>query len=101
MGYMDGFWPGDRLRPLIITRLAAGMAATQTKVNNMSDKAAKIKEMIEMQKQFIEYEHKNGVDPKDYFKPDAGHELDGYRQKYRDLAMEVVDLAHAEAGSER
>jgi len=75
--------------------------ATQTKVNNMSDKAAKIKEMIEMQKQFIEYEHKNGVDPKDYFKPDAGSELDGYRQKYRDLAMEVVDMAHAEAGSER
>jgi hypothetical protein len=75
--------------------------ATQIKVNNMSDKAAKIKEMIEMQKKFIEYEHKNGVDPKDYFKPDSGHELDGYRQKYRDLAMEVVDLAHAEAGSHR
>ena len=46
----------------------------------MSDKAAKIKEMLEMQKKFIEYEHKNGVDPKDYFKPDSGHELDGYRQ---------------------
>jgi hypothetical protein len=75
--------------------------AIQIKVNNMSDKAAKIKEMIEMQKKFIEYEHQNGVDPKDYFKPDAGHELDGYRQKYRDLAMEVVDLAHAEAGSSR
>jgi hypothetical protein len=75
--------------------------ATQTKVNHMSDKAAKIKEMIEMQKKFIEYEHKNGVDPKDYFKPDAGHELDGYRQKYRDLAMEVVDMAHDEAGSHR
>ncbi len=67
----------------------------------MSDKAAKIKEMIEMQKKFIEYEHKNGVDPKDYFKPESGHELDGYRQKYMDLAMEVVDLAHAEAGSHR
>ena len=67
----------------------------------MSDKAAKIKEMIEMQKKFIEYEHKNGVDTKDYFMPDSGHELDGYRQKYRDLAMEVVDMAHAEAGSER
>ena len=67
----------------------------------MSDKAAKIKEMIEMQKKFIEYEHINGVDPQDYFTPQAGHELDGYRQKYRDLAMEVVDLAHAEAGSSR
>ena len=67
----------------------------------MSDKAAKIKEMIEMQKKFIEYEQKNGVDPQDYFTPKSGHELDGYRQKYRDLAMEVVDMAHAEAGSER
>jgi hypothetical protein len=67
----------------------------------MSDKAAKIKEMIEMQKQFIEYEHNNGVDPQDYFTPQSGHELDGYRQKYRDLAMEVVDMAHSEVGSNR
>jgi len=67
----------------------------------MSEKQELITKMLEMQKKFIEYEHKNGVDPKDYFKPDAGHELDGYRQKYRDLAMEVVDLAHAEAGSHR
>ncbi len=67
----------------------------------MSDKAEKIKKMLEMQKQFIEYEHKNGVDPKDYFAPEPGHMLDGYRQQYRDLAMEVVDLAHAEKGSER
>ena len=67
----------------------------------MSDKAAKIKEMIEMQKQFIEYEHNNGVDPQDYFTPQSGHELDGYRQKYMDLAMEVVDMAHSEVGSQR
>jgi hypothetical protein len=67
----------------------------------MSSKADKIKKMIEMQKKFIDYEHKNGVDPKDYFAPPAGHELDGYRDEYRDLANEVVDMAHAEAGSER
>ena len=67
----------------------------------MSDKAAKIKEMIEMQRQFIEYEQNNGVDPQDYFTPQSGHELDGYRQKYRDLAMEVVDMAHSEVGSNR
>jgi len=67
----------------------------------MSSKADKIKTMIEMQKKFIDYEHKNGVDPKDYFTPAKGHELDGYRDEYRDLANEVVVLAHAEAGSER
>ena len=67
----------------------------------MSDKAAKIKEMLEMQKKFIAYEHANGVDPKDYFKPDSGHELDGYRQEYTKLAMEVCDMAHEEKGSHR
>lgn len=67
----------------------------------MSDKAAKIKEMIAMQKKFMEYEHKNGVNAKDYFAPDAGHELAGFREKYADLAKDVVDIAHGEAGSHR
>ena len=67
----------------------------------MSDKAAKIKEMIAMQKKFMEYEHKNGVNPQDYFTPKPGHELDGYREKYQKLANDVVDTAHGEAGSHR
>ena len=57
--------------------------------------------MLAMQKKFMEIERASGVSQQDYFTPDAGSDLDGYRQKYRDLAMEVVDLAHAEAGSER
>lgn len=67
----------------------------------MSTKAEKIKEMLAMQKKFMEKEHASGVTQKEYFTPEAGSELDGYRQKYRDLAMEVVDMAHEEAGSER
>lgn len=67
----------------------------------MSDKAAKIQELIAMQKKFIEYEQKNGVNFKDYFTPEAGHVLDGYRQSYRDKAMELVDIAHEEVGSHR
>jgi hypothetical protein len=67
----------------------------------MSTKAELIKEMLEMQKKFANYEHKNGVDPQEYFTPEAGSELDGYRQKYMEMAMKVVDMAHAEAGSER
>ena len=82
MGYMVWFWPNDRLW-LMNFRTSRYLTGGYSN------------------KKFIEYEHKNGVDPKDYFKPDAGHELDGYRQKYRDLAMEVVDMAHAEAGSHR
>jgi len=67
----------------------------------MSDKAARIAELIAMQKKFIAYEHKNGVEMKDYFAPEAGHELDGYRQEFMDKAMELVDIAHAEKGSHR
>lgn len=65
----------------------------------MSSKKEMIQKMIEMQKKFMEYEHAHGVDPKDYFKPESGHELDGYRQEYRDLSMSVVDMAHKELGS--
>lgn len=67
----------------------------------MSDKAAKIQELIDMQKKFIAYEQENGVNFKDYFTPDAGHPLEGYRQSYMDKAMELVDIAHEEKGSHR
>ncbi len=67
----------------------------------MSRKADKIKEMLAMQKKFMEKEHASGVSQEEYFTPEAGSDLDGYRQKYRDLAMEVVDMAHEEAGSQR
>lgn len=67
----------------------------------MSDRMTKIHELIEMQKKFIAYEQENGVNFKDYFTPEAGHPLDGYRQEYMDKAMELVDLAHADKGSER
>ncbi len=67
----------------------------------MSDKAARIQELIAMQKKFIAYEQENGVNFKDYFTPEAGHPLDGYRQSYMEKAMELVDMAHAEKGSHR
>ena len=67
----------------------------------MSDRLTKIQELIEMQKKFIAYEQENGVNFKDYFTPEAGHPLDGYRQTYMDKAMELVDLAHEDKGSHR
>jgi hypothetical protein len=67
----------------------------------MSSKAELIKEMLEMQKKFMEHEHVSGIDPQDYFTPKAGSDLDGYRQKYMEMAMQVVDMAHEEAGSHR
>lgn len=67
----------------------------------MSAKTDKIKEMLAMQKKFMAKEHATGVTQSEYYTPEAGSDLDGYRQKYRDLAMEVMELAHKEAGSER
>ncbi|MFV1982389.1 MAG: hypothetical protein ACC657_02525 [Thiohalomonadales bacterium] len=66
----------------------------------MSSKQDLIKEMIAMQKKFIDYEHKDGVDMKDYYKPESGHVLDQYREKYSELAEKVNAMAHEEKGSE-
>ena len=67
----------------------------------MSDKQEMIKKMLEMQKKFIAYEHKNGVTQEEYFIAGEGHELHNYRQEYMDLANKLVDAAHAEKGSHR
>ncbi len=67
----------------------------------MSEKRELINEMLEMQKKFIEYEHRQGLDPKDYYAPEGGHPLDGFRDQYMNAAMKVVELAHAEVGSRR
>ena len=67
----------------------------------MSDRKTMIKELIEMQRKFIAEEHKNGIEAKDYFNPEAGHVLDGYREAYMEKAMALVDEAHARVGSKR
>ena len=55
----------------------------------MSDKTKLIKEMLDIQKKFIkhEHEHDRGVDPQEYFAPESGSDLDGYQDKFRDIAM--------------
>lgn len=64
-------------------------------------KQDKIKQMLEMQKKFIDFERANGVEAHDYFVGVEGHPLNNYRQEYMKLAMEVVDMAHEEKGSHR
>jgi len=73
----------------------------------MSDKATLIKEkqelinkMLEMQKQFIDYEHQHGISGKDYWASKDGLLAD-YRQEYMGMANRVVDLAHVIVGSVR
>ncbi len=67
----------------------------------MSSKQDKIKKMLEMQKKFIEMDRAHGITAEEYFTPESGAELDGYRQEYSKIAMEVVDEAHTEKGSHR
>ncbi|GMQ87804.1 MAG: hypothetical protein BMS9Abin08_1012 [Gammaproteobacteria bacterium] len=67
----------------------------------MSEKQEMIKKMIEMQKKFIAYEQANGVSQQEYFTAGKGHELHNYRQDYNDMAVKLVDIAHAEKGSHR
>lgn len=67
----------------------------------MSDKQEMIKKMIEMQRKFIEYEHEHGVSQEEYFTAGEGHALHNFRQEYNDLAVKLVDMAHAEKGSHR
>ena len=67
----------------------------------MADRNALIKELIAMQNKFIEDEHKNGFNAQQYFTPEAGSVLDGYRETFRDKSMALVDAAHADKGSKR
>jgi hypothetical protein len=67
----------------------------------MSEKQELIKKLLEMQKKFIDYEHENGVEMKDYFAGEEGHPLHGFRQEYQALANKLVDMSHAEKGSHR
>ena len=73
----------------------------------MSDTAALMKEkneliqkMLEMQRQFVDFEHKNGISGKDYYYSQDGL-LKDYRDDYRNMAMRVVELAHQIVGSTR
>ena len=64
------------------------------------EKQELIDKMLEMQKQFIDYEHQHGVTGKDYWASKDGLLVD-YRQEYMDMANRVVDLAHEIVGSVR
>ncbi len=64
------------------------------------EKQELIGKMLEMQKQFIAYEHEHGVTGKDYWASTEGLLAD-YRQDYMDMANRVVDLAHEIVGSSR
>ena len=64
------------------------------------EKQELIEKMLEMQHQFIDYEHQHGVSGKDYWASSDGLLAD-YRQDYQDMANRVVDIAHEIVGTSR
>lgn len=66
----------------------------------MSSKQDKIKKLLEMQKKFIELDRARGVSAEEYFTPESGAELESYRDDYSSIAMEVLEAAHKEKGSQ-
>jgi hypothetical protein len=64
------------------------------------EKQELIEKMLEMQKEFIAYEHEHGVTGKDYWASSEGLLAD-YRHEYAKMATRVVDLAHEIVGSSR
>ncbi len=68
---------------------------------NMGEKQKLIAEMLEMQRKFIEYDRKHGMNQEDYWVENEDHPLNNYRENYAALASKVVDLAHTDKGSKR
>ena len=67
----------------------------------MSEKKKLIKEMLAMQRKFIEYDREKGVTQEEYWLGEEGHPLDQYRDRFDALATKLVDMAHEEKGSKR
>jgi len=57
--------------------------------------------MLDMQKQFIELEHKGDFKADEYYDTDGDSELAKYKNEYNELSIRLVDLAHEEKGSHR
>jgi hypothetical protein len=67
----------------------------------MNEKQQLIKDMLEMQKNFIAQEHATGIGSEEYYNPKEGTTLEGYQAKYNEMANRLIELAHEEKGSKR
>ena len=66
-----------------------------------TEKRKLIDRMLKMQKEFMEREHKKDIAPVDYWTSSDAHPMHEYKEKYDELATQLVDLAHKERGSKR
>ena len=67
----------------------------------MSDKQEIIRQMMEMQRKFIDIEHQGEFSAEAYYDTDGDSELARFKRNYDALATRLVDMAHAEKGSHR
>ena len=67
----------------------------------MTEKQKIIKQMLEMQREFIKLEQKGEFKADEYYDSDGDSELAKYKSKFNELAIRLVDLAHEEKGSHR
>ena len=67
----------------------------------MSEKQDIIKKMMELQRKFIDIEHRGEFSTQDYYDTDGESELAKFKRDYDEMAIKLVDLAHEEKGSHR
>ncbi len=67
----------------------------------MSEKQEIIKQMMEMQRRFIELEQEGKFNAEEYYDTDGDSELAKFKRSYDELAIKLVDMAHEEKGSHR
>lgn len=67
----------------------------------MTEKQEIIKQMLDMQRKFIKLEQNGEFNAEEYYDTDGDSELAAYKNKYNELAVRLVDLAHEEKGSHR
>jgi hypothetical protein len=67
----------------------------------MSEKQEIIKQMLELQRQFIEIEQSGKFSVENYYDTEGDSELAKHKRSYDELATKLVDLAHEEKGSHR
>lgn len=67
----------------------------------MSEKQDIIKQMMELQRRFIELEQNGEFSAQEYYDTEGESELARHKRSFDELAARLVDLAHAEKGSHR
>ena len=67
----------------------------------MSEKQEIIKQMMEMQRRFIELEQNGEFSAEQYYDSEGESELAQYKRSFDELAAKLVDMAHEEKGSHR